>query len=159
MRKLEEFVNEKLRVTKRLVDRSKTPDLKAILNSKDAIDYESRCKQLIDYLNNESNLPVAELIDWNNGLKRISRKYQNTDDIFLCVFETFIFYGTWDNKYSTYWSSLNNGVRNLIDGDGFSDFSTNDNEISESGGIYIITENKELVKHIDYLIENAELEV
>ena len=159
MRKLETFVNEKLRITNRLIDRSKTPDLKAILNSKDAIDYESRCKQLIDYLNNESNLPVAELIDWNNGLKRISRKYQNTDDIFLCVFETFIFYGTWDNKYSTYWSSLNNSVRNLIDGDGFSDFSTNDNEISESGGIYIITENKELVKHIDYLIENAELEV
>lgn len=159
MRKLETFVNEKLRITNRLIDRSKTPDLKAILNSKDAIDYESRCKQLIDYLNNESNLPVAELIDWNNGLKRISRKYQNTDDIFLCVFETFIFYGTWDNKYSTYWSSLNNGVRNLIDRDGFSDFSTNDNEISESGGIYIITENKELVKHIDYLIENAELEL
>ena len=159
MRKLETFVNEKLRITNRLIDRSKTPDLKAILNSKDAIDYESRCKQLIDYLNNESNLPVAELIDWNNGLKRISRKYQNTDDIFLCVFETFIFYGTWDNKYSTYWSSLNNSVRNLIDGDGFSDFSTNDNEISESGGIYIITENKELVKHIDYLIENAELEL
>ena len=148
-----------MRITNRLIDRSKTPDLKAILNSKDAIDYESRCKQLIEYLNNGSDLPVAELIDWNNGLKRMSRKYQNGDDIFLCVFETFIFYGTWDNKYSTYWSSLNNSVRNLIDGDGFSDFSTNDNEISESGGIYIITENKELLKHIDYLIENAELEV
>lgn len=159
MRKLEEFVNEKLRITKRLTDRSASPDLTAILKSKDANDYESRCKQLIEYLNNGSDLPVAELIDWNNGHKRISRKYQNTDDIFLCVFETFIFYGTWDNKYSTYWSSLNNSVRNLIDGDGFSDFSTNDNEISESGGIYIITENKELVKHIDYLIEHAELEL
>jgi hypothetical protein len=159
MRKLEEFVNEKLRITKGLADRSATPDLKAILKSKDANDYESRCKQLIEYLNNGSDLPVAELIDWKNGHKRISRKYQNSDAIFLCVFETFIFYGTWDNKYSTYWSSLNNGVRNLIDGDGFSDFSTNDDEISESGGVYIITENKELVKHIDYLIENAELEV
>lgn len=159
MRKLETFVNEKLRITNRLIDRSKTPDLKAILNSKDANDYESRCKQLIEYLNNESNLPVAELVDWKNDHKRISRKYQNTDDIFLCVFETFIFYGTYDNKYSIYWSSLNNGVRNLIDGDGFSDFSTNDQEISETGGIYIITENKELVKHIDYLIEHAELEL
>jgi hypothetical protein len=159
MKKLEEFVNEKLRITKGLTDRSATPDLKAILKSKDVNDYESRCKQLIEYLNNGSDLPVAELIDWNNGRKRISRKYQNSDDIFLCVFETFIFYGTWDNKYSTYWSSLNNGVRNLIDGDGFSDFSTNDSEISESGGIYIITENTELVKHIDYLIEHAEHEL
>lgn len=159
MKRLEEFVNEKLRITKGLADRSITPDLKAILKSKDANDYESRCKQLIEYLNNGSDLPVAELIDWNNGHKRISRKYQNSDDIFLCVFETFIFYGTWDNKYSTYWSSLNNSVRNLIDGDGFSDFSTNDNEMSESGGIYIITENNELVKHIDYLIEHAELEL
>lgn len=159
MRKLEEFVNEKLRITKRLADRSATPDLKAILKSKDPNDYESRCKQLIEYLNNGSDLPVAELIDWNNDHKRISRKYQNSDDIFLCVFETFIFYGTWDNKYSTYWSSLNGSVRNLIDGDGFSDFSTNDKEISETGGIYIITENKELVKHIDYLIEHAELDL
>lgn len=159
MRKLETFVNEKLRVTNRLIDRSKTPDLKVILNSKDANDYESRCKQLIEYLNNESNLPVAELVDWKNGHKRISRKYQDSDDIFLCAFETFIFYGTYDNKYSTYWSSLNGSVRNLIDADGFSDFSTNDKEISESGGIYIITENKELVEQVDYLIENAELEL
>jgi hypothetical protein len=58
-----------------------------------------------------------------------------------------------------YWSSLNNGVRNIIDGDGFSDFSTNNSEISESGGIYIITENTELVKHVEYLKEHGELEL
>jgi hypothetical protein len=58
-----------------------------------------------------------------------------------------------------YWSPLNNGIRNIIDGGGFSDFSTNDSEISESGGIYIITENTELVKYIDYLIEHAEHEL
>jgi hypothetical protein len=159
MKKLEEFVNEKLRITKGLADRSATPDLKAILKSKDENEYESRCKQLIEYLKNDSDLPIAELIDWNYGNKRISRKYQNSDDIFLCAFETVIFYGTYDNWYSMYWSPLNNGIRNIIDGGGFSDFSTNDSEISESGGIYIITENTELVKHIDYLIEHAEHEL
>ena len=156
MRKLETYVNEKLRVTKGLNGGSTVPDLIAILKSKNYEDYESRCKQLIEYLNNESDLPVAELIDWKNGHKRISRKYQNGTDTFLCVFSTFIFYGTWDYKYSTYWSSLSNGVKNLFDGDGFSDFSTNDKEISESGGIYIITENEELTSQVDYLIEMAE---
>lgn len=156
MRKLETYVNEKLKVTKGPKVRIPVPDLIAILKSKNFEDYESRCQQLIEYLNNVSDLPVTELVDLKNGNKRISEKYQNNTDTFLCVFETYIFYGTWDYKYSTYWSSLSNGVKNLFDGNGFSDFSTNDREISESGGVYIITENEELTSQVDYLIEMAE---
>jgi len=156
MRKLNDFIIEKLKISNGPKVGIPAPDLIAILKSKNYEDYESRCQQLIEYLKNDSDLPVAELIDWKNGNKKISRKYQNSNDTFLCVFETFIFYGTWDNKYSTYWSSLSNGVKNLFDGDGFSDFSTNDKEISESGGVYIITENEELTSQLDYLIEMAE---
>jgi hypothetical protein len=66
-------------------------------------------------------------------------------------------YGTWDDMYSVHWSRLKRGVRNYINGgDGFKDFAANDNEISENGGVYIITENKELLKQLDYLKQKSE---
>ena len=38
---------------------------------------------------------------------------------------------------------------------GFKEFTFNDQEISESGGVFIITENDELMKQIDYLMQKA----
>ena len=112
---------------------------------------------MLGYSGDELNAAVNNLILASYDDKTLSaggeRANKALNDILNGI------YGTYDNKYSTYWSSLNNSVKNLIDGDGFSDFSTNDEEISESGGIYIITENTELVKHVEYLIEHAELEL
>lgn len=159
MRKLETYVNEKLRVTKGPKGGPIVPDLIAILESKDIEEYESRCQQLLEYLKNDSNLPVAELKDSENSFMKLARKYQKSNDTFLFVLETFIYYGTWDNRYSMDWSNFNNSVRNIIDKKGFSDFVTYDKEIYESGGVYIITENTELLEQIDYLIEKAEPEV
>ena len=150
MRKLEAFVNEKLRVTKS----SYVPDLLALMDSKDKNEYESKYQQLLEYIKNDSDLPIAELEDWKNDLKRISRKYKNGYDTFLMFSEDFIFYGTWDKVFYMYRPIGKNQVRTRSYGSGFSDFSVNETEISESGGIYIITENTELVKQVDYLMQN-----
>jgi hypothetical protein len=153
MRKLETFVNEKLRVTKSSV----VPDLIALIESKDKKDYESRRQQLLEYLKNDSDLPIAELIDWQNGLKKLAKKYQRGYDTFLWIQYGFICYGTWDDMYSVYWSSHKKSVRNYINaGEGFKDFACNTKELTESKGVFIITENKELLDQVDILKQKSE---
>ena len=78
MRKLEEFVIEKLRVTKRAY----TPNLIDILESKDKKEFDLRSNQLLEYLKNDSNLPIAELQVRRGGFKEISTKYENRYDMF-----------------------------------------------------------------------------
>lgn len=157
MRKLETYVNEKLRVTKGIA----TPSLIDLLEAKDESEFDSKCEQLLEYLNNYSNLPIAELEGYKNSFKKLSRKYENTYDTFLWVYQSnhdfSIFYGTWDDIYSIYWSKANNRTINYdVRGvGGFKEFTFNDQEISESGGVYVITENSELVEQIDYLIQKV----
>ena len=151
MRKLETYVNEKLKVTKT----SSVPDLIDLLESKNIKEFDSRYLHLLEYLRNDSYLPLAELENSNNGLKVLSTKYAGGYDTFLVVLENFIFYGTWDNMYYISWNISTNRVKNSKCDHGFSDFTTINSEISESGGIYIITENKELMEQIDYLMQKA----
>ena len=70
MRKLESYVNEKLRVTKDIY----VPDLIALLKSKDIKEFNSRCEQLSEYLKNDSDLPIAELEYLKGGPKKLSKK-------------------------------------------------------------------------------------
>jgi len=152
MRKLEVFVNEKLKVTKS----SGIPDLIALLESTNKEEYKLHCENLIEYLKNDSDLPVAELIDWQNGLKRLARKYKNSYDTFLWVLGEFVCYGTWDEMYSIYWSILKNGTKNyVIGGEGFNDFACNDQELSTTGGVYILTENKEFMEQTEILKQKS----
>ena len=154
MRKLETYVNEKLRVTKG----SGIPNLISFLESKDKKEFDSNCEQLLEYLKNDSDLPIAELENWKNDISRISRKYENTDDTFLWVdYSTGVFYGTYNDVYGIIYSKLKPGVRNYTSNvKGFKDVLLDDKEISESGGVYIITENEELMKQINYLMQKAE---
>ena len=152
MIKLETYVNEKLKVTKSSV----IPDLIALVGSKNRKDFESKFKQLAEYLKYDSDLPIAELEDWKNGLKKLSRKYENQYDIFLAILENVIFYGTWDSMYYMQWNKGKRRARNFNFKDAFSAFVVSDAEIPEYGGVYIITENKELVKQINYLMQTAE---
>ena len=152
MIKLETFVNEKLKITKS----SYVPDLIALLESKDRKEFNSRYLRLLDYLRDDSYLPIAELENSNNGLKVLSTKYKGGYDTFLVVLENFIFYGTWDDMYYISWNISNNRVKNSKCDHGFSGFTTINSEISESRGIYIITENNELMEQIDYLMQKAE---
>ena len=151
MRKLETYVNEKLKVTKT----SSVPYLIDLLESKDRKEFNTKYLRLLEYLRDDSYLPLAELENSNNGLKVLSTKYAGGYDTFLVVLENFIFYGTWDNMYYISWNISTNRVKNSKCDHGFSDFTTINSEISESGGIYIITENKELMEQIDYLMQKA----
>ena len=154
MRKLETYVNEKLRVTKG----SGIPNLISFLESKTKKEFDSNCEQLIEYLKNDSDLPIAELENWKNSIIRLSRKYENTNDTFLWVdYSTGVFYGTYNDVYGIIYSKLKPGVRNYTSNvKGFKDVLLDDKEISESGGVYIITENEELMKQINYLMQKAE---
>ena len=156
MRKLEEFVIEKLRVTKRAY----TPNLIAILESKDKKEFDSRSNQLLEYLKNDSDLPIADLEDFENDIKKrkLSKKYENEDDIFLYVQPSErVFYGTWDIMCVIRWFSFDNAARCYGTNEfGFNELSFDYQELSESGGVFIITENEELMKQIDILKKKVE---
>ena len=78
MIKLETYVNEKLRVTKS----SAVPDLIALVGSKNRKDFESRFKQIAEYLKYDSDLPIVEMEYRNNVIKNIS-KNMKTDMIYF----------------------------------------------------------------------------
>ena len=151
MRKLETYVNEKLRVTKN----STIPDVIDFLESKDEKEFDYRREQLLEYLKNDSHLPIAELQVRRGGIKEISTKYENGHDAFLVVLEDIIFYGTWDNVYYITWNNKKGYVENGSYEYGFSRFTMSDREISDYVGVFIITENKELLEQINYLAQNA----
>ena len=154
MRKLEIYVNEKLKVTKS----SGIPNLISFLESKTKKEFDSKCERLLEYLKNDSDLPIAELENWKNGIIRLSRKYENTNDAFLWVdYSTGVFYGTYDDAYGIIYSKLKPGIINYTSHiKGFKDVLLDDKDISASGGVFIITENEVLMEQIDYLIKNAE---
>ena len=154
MRKLEKYVNEKLKVTKG----SGIPNLISFFGSKDNKEFDSKCEQLLEYLKNDSDFPIAEIEYWKNGIIRLSRKYENTNDTFLWVdYSTGVFYGTWDDAYGIIYSKLKPGIRNYTSHvKGFKGVLLDDKDISESGGVFIITKNEVLMEQIDYLIKNAE---
>ena len=69
MRKLEIYVNEKLKVTNNIY----VPDLSALLNSKNIREFNSRCEQLSEYLKNDSDSHIAELKYSKDGHKKLSK--------------------------------------------------------------------------------------
>ena len=155
MRKLETYVNEKLRVTKG----SGIPNLISFLGSKTKKEFDSNCEQLLEYLNKDSNLPMAELEVRKTGFKQLLREYENGHDTFLWVtYPDVFFYGTWDDAYCMTYSTIKNGVKNYTSSiiKGFKDLVFDNEEIYKSGGVYIITEDEELMKQINYLMQKAE---
>ena len=153
MRKLEEFVIEKLKVTKG----SGIPNLLSILESTNREEFNLQLINLLECLKDDSNLPIADLEEVHDDLKKLDEKYQNGNDTFLWVTDKLMQYGTWDELYSVYWSRANNSIRNYNSGvEGFKSFLCYYTERLYSKGVFILTENKELMKQINYLIQNAE---
>ena len=153
MKKLEEFVIEKLKVTKG----SGIPNLLSILESTNREEFNLQLINLLECLKDDSNLPIADLEEVNDDLKKLDEKYQNGNDTFLWVTDKLMQYGTWDELYSVYWSRANNSIRNYNSGvEGFKSFLCYYTERLYSKGVFILTENKELMKQINYLMEKAE---
>ena len=153
MRKLEEFVIEKLKVTKG----SGVPNLLSLLECTNIEEFNLQLRNLLEYLKGDSDLPIADLEEVQNDLKKLDTKYQNGNDIFLWINDRLMQYGTWDELYSVYWSRANNSIKNYNTGIvGFKDFLYYDVEIPYSKGVFIITKNKELMKQIDILKKKAE---
>lgn len=153
MRKLETYINEKLKVTKR----SGVPNLLSILDSTNREEFNLQLKNLLEYLKYDSDLPIAELDGYQNDFKILAAKYKNENDTFLWVRNNFIYYGTWDESYSVYWSRNNNVVKVITNGrEGFKDFVCTDREIIQSKGVFIITENDDLMEQIDILKKKAD---
>ena len=153
MRKLETYINEKLKVTKG----SGVPNLISIIASNTREEFKLQLKNLLEYLKDDSDLPIAELDGYQNDFKILAAKYKNGNDTFLWVRNNFIYYGTWDESYSVYWSRNNNIVKTITNGrEGFKDFVCTDREIMQSKGVFIITENDDLMKQIDILKKKAE---
>ena len=153
MRNLETYVNEKLRVVKG----SFIPDLIAIAESKTKQEFDSKYKRLLDYLKNYSDLPIAELEVSAGGFKKLLREYENSYDTFLAIIEDTIFFGEWGNAGYVSWDDNKGRIEIVKLAYGFSAFATTDAEISKYGGVYIITENSELMKQIDILKKKAEM--
>ena len=153
MRKLETYINEKLRVTKG----SGVPNLLSILESNNRKEFNLQLKNLLEYLKDDSDLPIAELDGYQNDFKILGTKYKNGNDTFLWVNNRFIYFGTWDESYSAYWSRNNNIVKTITNGrEGFKDFVCTDREIMQSKGVFIITEDEDLMEQIDILKKKAE---
>ena len=153
MIKLEEFVIEKLKVTKG----SCVPNLLSLLECTNIEEFNLQLRNLLEYLKDDSDLPIADLEEVQNDLKKLDTKYQNGNDIFLWINDRLMQYGTWDELYSVYWSRANNSIKNYNTGIvGFKDFLYYDVEILYSKGVFIITKNKELMKQIDALKKKAE---
>ena len=153
MRKLETYINEKLKVTKG----SGVPNLISIIASNTREEFNLQLKKLLEYLKDDSDLPIAKLDGYQNDFKILAAKYKNGNDTFLWVRNNFIYYGTWDESYSVYWSRNNNIVKTITNGrEGFKDFVCTDREIMQSKGVFIITENDDLMKQIDILKKNAD---
>ena len=154
MIKLETYINEKLKVTKG----SGVPNLILILDSTNREEFNLQLKNLLEYLKDDSDLPIADLEDIENGrFKKIDSKYKNRNDTFLYVYGKLIDYGTWDEMYSIYWSRVKKTVNNFNNGmEGFKDFICDGTELKHSKGVFIITKNEELMKQIDILKKKAD---
>ena len=153
MIKLEEFVIEKPKVTKG----SGIPNLLSILESTNREEFNLQLINLLECLKDDSNLPIADLEEVHDDLKKLDEKYQNGNDTFLWVTDKLMQYGTWDELYSVYWSRANNSIRNYNSGvEGFKSFLCYYTERMYSKGVFILTENKELMKQINYLMQKAE---
>ena len=102
---------------------------------------------------------MAELEVRETGFKQLLREYKNSNDTFLWVtYPDGFFYGTWDNTYAMTYSNIRNSIKNYTSSliKGFKDLVFDTKEISNAGGIYIITKNEELMKQINYLMQKAE---
>ena len=148
MRKLEEFVTEKLKVSKKYVGDINLVDF---VNCDNLIEYEALLETLRKEIKENATLaPIRQRYD-----KLYTLITSDKDHTYIFINKRAFFIGTYNQMYYVFADHrtkriIVNTERNY----GFKDFTMNDEEMREWGGIYYLPEYleesyKELIEHAE----------
>lgn len=148
MRKLNDFIIEKLKVSNTYVGDINLVDF---VNCDNLIEYEALLETLRKEIKETATLaPIRQRYD-----KLYTLVTPTKDNIYIFINKRAFFIGTYDNMYYVFADHrtkrvIVNTERNY----GFKDFTMNDEEMQEWGGIYYLPEYLE--ESYNELIEHAE---
>ena len=148
MRKLETFVNEKLKVSNKYVGDFNLVDF---VNCDNLIEYEA----LLETLRKEikENATLAPIKQGYDKLYTVVDSGKNL--IYIFINKRAFFIGTYDNMYYVFADHRTKRIIVNTEGNyGFKNFSMNDDEMNQWGGVYILPEYLET--SYNELIEHAE---
>jgi hypothetical protein len=148
MRKLEEFVTEKLKVSNKHVGDINLVDF---VNCDNIIDYEA----LLETLRKEikENAVLAPIKQSYDKLYKVVDSGKNI--IYIFINRRAFFIGTYDVMYYVFADRRNKRIIvNSEPNSGFKNFTMNDNEMNQCGGVYVLPEYleasyNELIKHAE----------
>lgn len=148
MRKLEEFVIEKLKVSKKYVGEINLVDF---VNCDNLIEYEALLETLRKEIKEHSDTVELKL-DYSKLYKIASKDLNAT---YIMINRRAFFVGTYDKMYYVFADRRTKRIIvNEETGSGFKDFTMNFGEIQHWGGIYYLPEY--LKESYNELIEHAE---
>lgn len=146
MRKLEAFVNEKLKVSNKYVGEINLVDF---VNCDNVIEYEALLETLRKEIKENAMLaPIKQMYD---KLYKVVDSGKNI--IYIFINRRAFFIGTYDDMYYVFADRRNKRIIvNSEPNSGFKDFTMNFDEMQQWGGIYYLPEYleesyNELIKH------------
>ena len=148
MRKLNDFIIEKLKVSKKHIGDINLVDF---ANCDNLIEYEDLLEKLRKEIKEH-----ATLVPLKQNLHNLYiLKTPDTDSLYIMINKRAFFIGTYDKMYYVF---ADHRTKRIIVNDerstGFKDFTMNDEEIQQWGGIYYLPEYLE--ESYNKLIEQAE---
>ena len=148
MRKLEEFVIEKLKVSNKYVGEINLVDF---VNCDNIIEYEALLETLRKEIKENATLaPIKQMYD---KLYKVVDSGKNI--IYIFINRRAFFIGTYDDMYYVFADRRNKRIIvNSEPNSGFKDFTMNFDEMQQWGGVYVLPEYLE--ESYNELIEHAE---
>ena len=148
MRRLNDFIIEKLKVSKKYIGDINLVDF---VNCDNIIEYEVLLEKLRKEIKENAILTPLK----QNIHKLYMLKSPDTDSLYIMINKRAFFVGTYDKMYYIF---ADHRTKRIIVNDerssGFKDFTMNDEEIQQWGGIYYLPEYLE--ESYNELIEHAE---
>jgi hypothetical protein len=147
MKSIKQHILEKLKVSKKYIGDINLVDF---VNCDNLIEYEA----LLEKLRKEIK-ETAELAPIKQGSDKLYRVVPSDPNIiYIFINKHSFFIGTYDNMYFVFDNSKAKKITIHFEQDGFKDFTTNDDEMNQYGGVYILPEYLE--ESYNKLIEHAE---
>jgi len=148
MRKLKEFVTEKLKVSNKYVGEINLVDF---VNCDNVIDYEALLETLRKEIKENATLaPIKQMYD---KLYKVVDSGKNI--IYIFINRRAFFIGTYDDMYCVFADRRNKRIIvNSESNSGFKDFTMNFDKMQQWGGVYVLPEYleesyNELIKHAE----------